>query len=46
MGEGIAANFLKLGTAWRKVVILTSTIIGQNKCVVLYVADNDSGFHI
>jgi len=46
MGVGIAPHILKLGTAWRKVVSLTSTIIGQNKCVVLYVADNDSGFHI
>ena len=46
MGGGIAPHILKLRTACRKVASFTSTIIGKNKCVVLYVADNDSGFHI
>ena len=34
MGGGIASHILNLGTAWRKVVSLTSTIIGHNKCVL------------
>jgi hypothetical protein len=46
MAGGIAPHILKLGSAWRRVASLRSTIIFQKKCVVLYVADNDSGFHI
>ena len=46
MGGGIAPHILKLRTAWRKVASFTSNIIGQNKCVVQYVADNESGFLI
>ena len=37
MGGGIAPHILNLGTTWRKVVSLTSTTIGHNKCVVLFV---------
>ena len=37
MRGGIAPHILNFGTTWRRVVSVTSTVIGHNKCVVLYV---------